>query len=87
MILDVHADLDEARTTQLEAQRPNAAKAAARLADERRDLTCDLERRTAQVDVESDEWPACADEHGACTRIELGRTEVRRELAGSNTLA
>ena len=81
-VLDVHADLDEAGARQVEPERAHAGKAAAALPHDRGDRARDLDVVAPQVDVEGDQRPARADEHGTGGRIEPRRAEVGRELAG-----
>ena len=79
-ILDVHRNLDETRTRQVEPERAHARKAAAVLAHE----ACDLARNAdvaAQVDVEGNQRPAGADDHAARRRMQLRGAEVGRQLA------
>ena len=80
-VLDVHAHLHE---------RPHAAgraRARAHPGTRRRARArpprsrARPRRRAAQVDVEGDQRPPRADEHGARARVEPRRPEVRRELA------
>ena len=63
-VLDVHAHLDEAGARQVEAEGAHAREPPARLADGRRDRARDLDVVASQVDVEGDQRPARADEHG-----------------------
>ena len=63
-VLDVHAHLDEACARQVETEGPDSREAAAGLANDRGDGLSRLEL-AAQVDVERDERPACADEDAA----------------------
>ena len=81
-VLDVHRHLDEPAAGEREAERANAAEAAARLADDGRDRLRDGEVVGSEIDVERDERPAGADEDAAGGRVEPRRAAVGGELSG-----
>ena len=79
-VLDVHRDLDDTRARQIETERANAGEAAPALAHDARDLPRDGEL-ASEIDVERDQRPARADEHGAGGLVQPRRPVVGRQLA------
>jgi ubiquinone/menaquinone biosynthesis C-methylase UbiE len=79
-VLDVHRDLGQACTPQLEAECTDAAEAAALLAHDGCDRPRDLDI-PAEVDVERDQRPAGAEDHPAGSVVKTRRPEVGHELA------
>ncbi len=79
-VLDVHRDLDDTRARQVETERANAREAAPTLAHDARDLARDGEL-ASEIDVERDQWPARADEHGAGGLVQPRWPVVGRQLA------
>ena len=80
VILDVHAHLCVTGERKCESERTYAGKAAARLTHDRGDRARDLDVVRREVDVERDQGTPHADDDAAGARVELGWTEIRREL-------
>ncbi len=75
---DVRRDL-EAPVPERKAERLDPGQPARGRANGRRDLSCDAER-SQQLEIERDERPADAEQHGTRSRINPRRPEVRRQL-------